>query len=339
MRILLISGTPASQPCGVGDFTNSLYNALDKEDIHIELLDIYNWKIYNVLSIIRQIKEKSPTLIHFQYPTNGFKYSLVPQLVSLLFPSVTTIHEFSQTNFLRKLSYFFFLFRSRLVFTTKSERLYFSRFYFWTDVNNMSVIPIGSSIEYEIDRKLLSGLEENSTPTITYFGLLRPRKGIEDVVRLANLIKEQGHNIRIVIVGKTVVGLESYAKALQNSTRHLAINWNLNFSDSEVSALLAKTTLMYLPFPDGASMRRSSLFAALSLGNTILTTKGQDTPIEMDTAVLYVSSPEEALSQSLVMLADPDKRKAIAQNALSYSSLFSWDSIAEQHIQLYNHFG
>jgi glycosyltransferase involved in cell wall biosynthesis len=103
-----------------------------------------------------------------------------------------------------------------------------------------------------------------------------------------------------------------------------------------VAEVLARAQVAYLPFPDGASHRRTSLIAALSHGAAIVTTRGLQTPPELGDVVEFASTPADAFTAITGLLGDEERRRKLSTAALRYATLFSWDSIAKEHIRLYD---
>ncbi len=332
MKVLLISGSLPPSPCGVGDYSQQLYSSLVKKGYALKLFKIQFWNITNLLNIVADIKRESSSLLHIQYPTVGYGYSLIPQFLALVFPSVVTIHEFSQAHILRKLSLGFFTVRSSLIFTTSYERDSFCKFYFWVNKSKTSVFFLGSSIIPNQD----IGQKQIADPVIlSYFGLIRPNKGLEDFITLLATSQKNAQTLRGRIIGKLVQGQAQYATQLKLATADLPIEWCLDQSEEAVSDLLFETTFTYLPYPDGASMRRTSLLAALFHGTFVITTKGAQTPVGLDDVVLYADSPAKALVTITEFDYSTLKVDILARNTTLFLLPYHWEKIAENHINLY----
>lgn len=103
MRLLLITGSFPPQKCGVGDYCYSLTRALSKiSDIKICVLTsatsgtvnaisgieihsvIKRWDIFDIKKIIGLIRNFSPDIVHIQYPTQGYRRQLLPDLLPLI---------------------------------------------------------------------------------------------------------------------------------------------------------------------------------------------------------------------------------------------------------------
>ena len=331
LKIAMITGSYPPVPCGVGDYTARLAEALMAEGASV---DIYSadieWGLLNARKVAARIAVATPDLIHIQYPTTGYGHKLGPQALSLLLkPCVVTIHEVSQVHVLRRLSLCpFALGAERLIFTSDYEMNYALKWAPWL-ANRSSVIPIGSFISTPIDAC------EKDLDDIVYFGLIRPKKGLEQVIRLAHLARSEGVSLKMCIIGSVDSKQQPYLDQLQSASAGLPIRWELGLPEPRVANLLARTRIAYMPFPDGASERRSSLLALLLNGVATVSTKGAFTTGAMSDAIAFAETPEEALHIVKGLMAAPEKQELLAQKARRYARRHDWDSIASRHLELY----
>jgi glycosyltransferase involved in cell wall biosynthesis len=264
-----------------------------------------------------------------QYPTVGYGWHLTPQVLSMAIPSVVTLHELSKAHILRKLSIYPFTVRSKhIIFTTAHERAFALRQAPWIS-GRSSVIPIGSNISAG------PRIEAKRPREVVYFGLFRPEKGLEDVLELASLVKRMDLPLVIRLVGKAYPADSPYFRQLYQRSLDLPIRWDMDREDSAVADILAQAAVAYMPFPDGASGRRGSLLALLVNGAVTITTRGPQTPSELDQAVLFAESPDRALPLIRQVLDDQEFRARWSEKGRSYAARFSWEAIAAQHVQLY----
>ncbi|MEM2073506.1 MAG: glycosyltransferase family 4 protein [Nitrososphaeria archaeon] len=328
MKVVMLTGSYPPDRCGVGDYTFRLVNALRDKGVNIYVIKKGGWHL-DWTTFLLDIKKINPDIIHIQYPTIGFGWSLAPQLVSLLMPCVVTLHEVSQVHILRKLSLFFFTIRGRyFIFTSEFERQYAISKAPWIS-RKSSVIPIGSNIPVSSEEKLKNSNE------IVYFGLFRPKRGIENVLALADYIKQRGMNLSVHMIGQPQLGQENYFQDLQRRAENLPVKWSVALSDYEVANLLAKSKVAYIPYPDGASERRTSLLALLANGVVPITTKGKYTSPELENVVLYAKTPEEALEVAIRLIQDNLLYSQLAEAGRNYAQKFTWESIAVKHLDIY----
>lgn len=328
MRVALVTGSYPPDVCGAADYTQRLAEALEVRGVSVEVITGTDWGVKNVLAVQRRIRAVGADLTHIQYPTVGYGRKLGPHLVGLLERAVVTIHEASQTHILRQLSLFPLLLGRHIIFTNCFEQAYVSRMAPWVSQHS-SVIPIGSSVPIgRADR-------ERRLDEIVYFGLIRPRKGLESVLELAGILKQRVSGMTVRIIGLPQKEHMSYLHALREKSASLPVVWDLGLSNVATADQLARVAYAYVPFPDGASERRSSLLALLANGVATITTRGAQTPLALNNAVEFAASPEDAASIVEGLRRDPDRRRELSSQGVRYASRFSWLAIADLHIDLY----
>lgn len=333
MIVVFITGSYPPDICGVGDYTYKLASTLKSYGISVKIITHKNWRILNVCSIIKHLNNIKSDIIHIQYPTVGFGSKLGPQMISILKPCIITLHEVSQTHILRRLSLYPFTIRSRhIIFTNSFERDYSVKYAPWIS-SRSSIIPIGSNIpsgKYETEI-----INDDKINEITYFGLIRPQKGLEDVLTLAKLIKEKYLPLCIRIIGMPDPRQINYYNELRVIAKDYPVIWDIGLSEKEVAKLLARSKIAYVPFPDGASERRGSLLALLSNAVATVTTRGLHTPSDLDGVVEFASNPEQALKVINKIIYDKEWQMRLIKNGLAYANRFTWENIAAKHIELY----
>lgn len=329
MRVVLITGSYPPDTCGVGDYTFRLVSELQACGVIIKVITKYDWKLANIFDIIKQIRSFNPDIVHIQYPTIGYEYGLAPQALSVLWPSVITLHEVSEMNILRRLSLYPFSIRSKkIIFTNIYEMYYTRRFAPWISFSS-NVIPIGSYIPIGAP----SG--EITLDEVVYFGLIRPKKGIEDVITLASLIKDFSININVRIIGLPDPRYSKYLEDLQKRTKELPVIWDIGLAAADVADLLARSKIAYVPYPDGASERRSSLLALLANGVATITTHGKQTPAKFNRVVEFAQSPAQALRIIERFFGEKKYMVDLAKKGQKYAQNLSWEAIAYKHVEIY----
>jgi glycosyltransferase involved in cell wall biosynthesis len=330
MKIALLTGISAPGACGVGDYTERLAEALRSIGVEAELVSASRWGLGDVAAASKTLDKFRPDVTHLQYPMPGAGYRLGPQLFAVNRSSVITLHEVSQSHLLRKLSLYPFSLRaSHLIFTSEYERQFARRWAPWT-ARISSVIPIGSNIKAAESRGQLRCRKE-----AVYFGLIMPKKGLEEVLRLAKLIKNAGSELRVRIIGKPSAGHEAYLEQLRQKARDLPVVWESDLDDEQVATRLASCAVGYLPFPDGVSERRASLKAMLLNGVAVVTTRGAHTSSELEDVLQYSDGPRDALELIRLLLENPFKQRSLGQKGVEYMRQFAWDGIADLHLRVY----
>ena len=329
MKIALISGSYPPNICGVADYTERLQEHLQTANVSVFVYSGKGWGLFSATRINRELSTIGADVYHIQYPATGYGWKLGPHLLSLLRPFVITIHECSQGHILRQLSLLSFTIRARkIIFTNEYEKRYAKRFAPWIEKRS-TVIPIGNNVP------LVCGVDKFSGKVVTCFGLIRPEKGLEQLIEMGRLFKARANGMIVRIIGTVLPGSEEYYARLRDQSKDLPMEWRLGLAGEPLSHALAETEVAYLPFPDGASERRSSLIAMLANGVAVITTRGPHTPRDLCSAIFFADSPYKAVLLAETMFNDPqmraDQQRAARQHALKYS----WANIAQEHLMIY----
>lgn len=324
----MVTGSYPPDVCGAGDYTEQLVGALSGRGVSVEVVTGPGWRIRDVPAVLKRIGASGADITHIQYPTVGYGRNLGPQLVALLERGVVTLHEASQTHLLRQFALYPLLLSRHIIFTNRFEQAYISRFAPWLRQRS-SVIPIGSNVP--VGRA--DG--ERMLDEIVYFGLIRPAKGLESVLELADILKQRGSRMTVRIIGLPLKEHRSYLDALRTKSASLPVIWDLGLSDAATADRLAKAAYAYAPFPDGASERRGSLLALLANGVATVTTRGAQTSSAFNEVVEFAASPMDAASILDSLRVDASRRLGFSKQGSRYASQFSWPGIAELHIKVY----
>lgn len=325
----MVTGSYPPDTCGVGDYTHQLKLALHTRGVQAELIYGVNWDMAHFKTINRKVCKMGPDLIHIQYPTVGYGSGLTPQLLCISNSCIVTLHEVSQAHYLRKFSlYLFFIFAKHLIFTSLYEQDYASKLAPWIR-RKSSIIPIGSNIRHYSH----SSIRKNYC--IGYFGIIGPGKGLEQVIVLAKLIKDNSLDFNIYIIGLPNPNVPDYYQELRLKSGELPIIWKVGLAEEEVAELLSEIPVAYMPFPDGVSERRSSLLALLANGVVTITTKGRHTTRGLEEIVLFSDSPEDTIDILKRLFNNDRERRRLSENGKRYCVSRSWVNIAEKHIELY----
>jgi len=333
MKVFLISGSYQHEFCGIVDYTKKLEKALLDAEIKVTVLANIDWSIKNYKNIVIQIKEANADIIHIQYPSIGYGFSIVPQLLSLRFKTIVTIHEVIFARYIRKVSLMPFSLRAKLIFTNAYEQARYNKLFRWAS-RASEVIPIGSNID--VIKQI--PMERRNTDTIVCFGQIRPQKGIEKVINLAQLIKKANIPYRIKIVGQKLEKFNAYYETIIEQVEDLPIELSINLPEKEVATILADNFIAYFPFPDGASERRGSLFSALINNMLCFSINGRYTSADLKKCFIDVRTPKSFLhylvnkSKFDLLNSAIDQQKVTAE----YLKKLSWSNIAKKHIDLYN---
>jgi glycosyltransferase involved in cell wall biosynthesis len=234
----------------------------------------------------------------------------------------------------------------------------------------LALIPIGSNITPseippQISRdRLRERLGVDATETLlVYFGFLNPSKGAETLIQaLYDLPRAK----LLFLGGQTGASdatnaayLERVKQAIRDRGLESRVLWTDFLPAAQVSAHFYASDICVLPYRDGASFRRGSIMAALAHGLPIVTTRPaaiesppalQTRAQKMDAArlpklpalrdddnVLFVPPDDASAIITAVtrIQTSPGLAAQLRSNARQTARAFSWDKIADEHLELY----
>jgi glycosyltransferase involved in cell wall biosynthesis len=221
---------------------------------------------------------------------------------------------------------------------------------------NVVEIPIGSNIHPEpptgYDREAWRrdhGYREGDCLLI-YFGFLNASKGGEVLVRAFARLRQVKVPAKLLMLGGKTGSSDptnlAYAERIERLIGDLGvqeeIRWTGFLPPEEVSAWLLAADVAVLPYMDGASYRRGSFMAALAHGLPIVTTEPRIPQPGMksgENVLLVQPGNVEATAEAVRQLCgDPEMRNLLSRGARALSAEFSWDRIAQKHIEAYKTF-
>ncbi len=327
-QITFVTGSYPPDVCGVGDYTHSLVSALDQLGVRSDLFYKRDWSLVRFPEYWSKLRRSTTRSVVIEYPTEGYGYSIVPQLLCMLLSGkrrIVNLHEFSQKSFSGKVAiYSFFLFANCLIFTSETEYRSAVRLAPWLSKKSF-VSPIGSNIPFHP----CASDAANRNLDIVYFGQIRPRKGIEEFLRIvANVQKRVRHTA--ALIGQTVPAYKDYAAFLVQQANSLGIEVALNLNPDQVSQRLSAARIGLLPFPDGISPRRGSALAVMGNGALLLTTSTQMTEERFSPVSLLARDPSFLSEIAVEALLDYPRYESIRQAGIEYARTFSWPEIARR---------
>ena len=310
--------------CGVRDYTRTLASALRETGVDARVMAPDRWSLGDAAFLLRTMRAERFDVIHLQYPSLGHRRSLLPHLLGVVGAaphSVVTLHEHSALpRVQRTANRLFRVCFDEMLFTTEYDATAFGA------APGTPVIPIGSNVPVHPGRPVRDG-------KILYFGQIRPDKGLAAFLNLAELAAAKGDPGHFVVIGSTPVRWRDYATALRvQATR---VEWIEDLPFAAVAEAMATAAAAYLPYPDGASLRRGSLIAALANGLPVIAPVGQGTTAALRTALLEAATPAAALAQLRALRAQPALGQVQAARGRALARKFDWQVIAGRHLALY----
>jgi len=216
--------------------------------------------------------------------------------------------------------------------------------YYGIDKEKIETIREGFMVsEMQIDdskRKKFSDLFYDRN-VILAFGVITPRKGLDNAINAFKLIHDKLPNHVLVIAGTTNPEFKYYEDMLHHLAKKLELEKKIIFTgfvdNDEVEILfdIAKIIVyVYLPSVAGSG----SLSFAVQNGKPIVATK-IDTFLEIlgpDDALFVKPSDDKQLADAILEIATNEKlRLKLEQNVKKLANSRSWDDVAADHLTLY----
>lgn len=223
--------------------------------------------------------------------------------------------------------------------------------YYHADQDKIHIVPCGCNLKhfYPIEKRTarrVAGVSENEF-VLLQLGRMVPRKGVENVIRAAGLLKDQINNLRVLVVGGDS-DLPDEIKTpeisrLKNIAREAGVSDCLTFTGRKQrdelkyyynAADIFVTTPWYEPFG-------ITPLEAMACGTPVIGSRvgGIKYTVQHGRSGLLVAPKDpDALKLAVLELAeDKALRKAMGQEGLSrVKATFTWQAVATAIDNVYN---
>lgn len=169
-------------------------------------------------------------------------------------------------------------------------------------------------------------------PVVLCFGLVRPYKGIDVLLRAWRELGAGAH-AELWIAGMPKMDVSALREAAPEGVR-----WDMRFiGDDLLPAYFERADLVVLPYLQAD--QSGVLFTALAFGKPLLLSDVGGFPEMASTGAARIvpAGDAGALAQALrELLADPEQLARMGERArVAAQGKYSWDSIAKAHLKLY----
>jgi glycosyltransferase involved in cell wall biosynthesis len=208
-------------------------------------------------------------------------------------------------------------------------------------------LPVGATLfPYRLPRSEADAFRrdqgwERRFPILTYFGVLRPTKGIEELVVAFGIVRRKFPDALLLLLGhadEEFLNGRLLPMLDQEGVRD-AVYLAGRCTEDTLSRYLAVTDLCALPYPDGLSPRRTSFMAALQAEQAIVTT----TPLfpfaeirDNENVLLVPVGVPGALAEGIVRVAvDAALCGRLRRGAAGLKAVFRWDRIVAEALAVF----
>ncbi|MEI8304346.1 MAG: glycosyltransferase [Burkholderiales bacterium] len=357
MRVLVVAGSFPPEPCGVGDYTRLLAEALAAQpDTEVAVLTrgqpdaiagqalhllppVSAWRFAELPAIVRRARQWRPDITHIQYPTSGFvAHRRFPLLLPLLLRLaglrvVVTWHEPPPPPWLDPTAPFLtpLLGACGLIFVRPNYLDYFGprirrlveRVPLATIPNaaNLPVSLLSEPQRVQLRTQLVGGQQR----LVVFFGFISRHKGVAHLFEIAD--PQTDH---LVIAGNSHDdGYLRELHALADSPRWQGRVSFRGFSPpAQAADLLLAADAVVLPFTEGGGNWNTSIHSAQAQGSFVLTT-GRSARGDDPDQNLFVAAPEDIAGMRKALKDLAGRRVARADGAAP------WERIARAHLDHY----
>ena len=181
---------------------------------------------------------------------------------------------------------------------------------------------------------------------ILTFGLLSPDKGIEHVIDALPAILEHHPDAVYVVLGATHPHVkanhgETYRLMLEQRARSLGVDASLIFHDRfvsqvELTEFLSAADIYITPYMQPEQIVSGTLAYAVGSGRAVISTPYAYAKelLADDRGVLVPWRDPDAIGREVTaLLADEERRQAIAERASAYGRSMLWPEVARQYVE------
>jgi glycosyltransferase involved in cell wall biosynthesis len=207
------------------------------------------------------------------------------------------------------------------------------------DPTKVRVIPHGAFdylTKLPAEKPLPPELQGAEGPVVLCFGLLRPYKGIENLIEAYGRTGTDAFHGELWIVGNPRMDIEPLRRQAREAGGR--IRFVTRFVDeAEIPAIFRRADLVVLPYLDAE--HSGVLYTGLAFGKPLLLTAVGGFPEVAATGAAHLVPPGDvgALAAALRdLLGDEATRAELAAAATrAAAGPYSWDEAARQHLDLY----
>jgi len=311
------------------------------------------------------VEEIQPDVVHIQYQAAAFDLhpaiNLLPRFLkkrgrasqmAVTFHDLRVPYLFPKAGPLRWRSNLDLARQSDLVLVTNAEDR--GRLQAYPELTGkLREIPIGANIRPEPPADFSRARQRERWDVRTedlllcYFGFLNASKGAEELVLAVASLAAKDVPVHLLMIGGQVGASDPTNTAYLQQVEALIesqgivdrVHWTGFTEAGQVSANFLASDVAVLPYRDGVSFRRGSLMAAIAHELPVISTEpavqipevvhGENmwlTPVQAPAAL------EEAITH---LWNDPALRQRLSAGSALLTRLFRWDTIAQQHSQVY----
>jgi glycosyltransferase involved in cell wall biosynthesis len=178
-------------------------------------------------------------------------------------------------------------------------------------------------------------------PVVLFFGLLAPSKGIDDLIEAFALVR-QSCNAKLLVAGYPTkhINIDELNEKIAGLNLTNDVILDLRYIPlEEIGALMGLATVAVYPYR--SSTQSGALQVAYTFGRPVIAASVGGLPEAIEEGrsgfLIPPQSPPELANKIITLINNPDLTKSMGEYARHLSETrFSWGSIAQQIIEVYN---
>lgn len=182
--------------------------------------------------------------------------------------------------------------------------------------------------------------------TVLFFGALRPNKGVELLIPIADRIYGQFPDVKFIVAGSPEVSRELKKSGWEHKLRAILREMRSRpyfevhdrfISDEEVASFFQRASITLLPYLDATQSGVAMI--AMPLGSVVVATRVGDLPYVIQdgkTGFLAKANVESIVAKLSFVLSHSEQMQKIRDNARTWAKReCNWDRIAGQAVEVY----
>lgn len=361
--------------CGIATFTQDLVTAVDKKlkILKSKIIAINNngSAMYNYGRKVRfQIDQteldsysdaaafingsNTMKLVNIQYEFGifGGKYGdyIIPFLKMIKKPVVTTFHSVIENpkKYRKEVVRGICKCSNKVVVTINKAKEILEKDY-GINKSKIEIIPHGiHPVDFISPSRSKRTFGKNRI-ILSTFGLINPRKGLENVIHALPAVIKKYPNIIYIILGETHPNVrlkegENYRKKLIQKVKKLGLKKHVKFYNKylplrELFKYLKATDIYITPYNNKNQVSSGALSYAFGCGRACISTPyyfAKDLLDNKRGILIDFKNPNSIANAIIHILDNPDLKKEMEKKAYDYSRFMIWPRVAEHYLKLFN---
>jgi len=169
------------------------------------------------------------------------------------------------------------------------------------------------------------------TPTVLFFGLIKPYKGLDVLIKAMKQVRKRLPVIRLLIAGEVYQGDKYYQSLIRQLKLQDIIETHFRFiPDQEVEAFFRRSQVCVLPYKTATQSGIIAMAYSFDLPLIASDVGGLSEYIESGkTGLLVPPNDPEALAAAIIRYFESGLHSAMSKTIPEYRKRFSWDKLAE----------